>query len=122
MTSAPQELFMWLWYVPAPDEALLISGSKRQRQDAGFRIVTGRGSFVLPIRQKAHILSLALREIEIAEDCITSQAIHLNIRSIAAFRIGNDSASIAGAARCFLSEQGRIEETIGRMLAGHLRS
>jgi uncharacterized membrane protein YqiK len=113
---------MLLWYIPAPDEALLISGSKDQPPETGFRIVTGRRSFVLPIKQKARVLSLALREAEIVEDCITSQGIHLNIRSIAAFKIGDDPASIASAARRFLSAQDRIEEIVGRMLAGHLRS
>jgi uncharacterized membrane protein YqiK len=113
---------MWLWYVPAPDEALLISGSKYQQLDAGFRIVTGRGSFVWPIKQKARILSLALREIEIVEDCVTSQGIHLNVRSVAAFKIGNGPASIADAARRFLSAQNRIEEIVGPVFAGHLRS
>ena len=53
---------MFFWHVPAPDEALLISGSKHQPQDTQFRIVIGHGSFVLPIMQKARILSLALRE------------------------------------------------------------
>ncbi len=44
---------MFFWHVPAPNEALLISGSKRQSQDTQFRIVTGHGSFVMPIKQKA---------------------------------------------------------------------
>jgi len=113
---------MWLWYVPAPDEALLISGSKRQALDAGFRIVTGRGIFVWPVRQKARILSLALREVELAEDCITSQGIRLNVRSVAAFKVGNDEESIARAARRFLSGSARMDETVGQMLAGHVRS
>jgi len=113
---------MLFWYVPAPDEALLISGSKRQHLDTGFRIVTGRGSFVLPIKQKARILSLALREAEIVEDCITSQGIHLNVRAVTAFKVGDDLASIAAAARRFLSAQNRMEEIVGPMLAGHLRS
>ncbi|TMM10383.1 MAG: hypothetical protein E6G01_18510, partial [Actinobacteria bacterium] len=42
---------MLLWNVPAPNEALLISGSKHREQDMQFRIVTGHGSFVLPIKQ-----------------------------------------------------------------------
>ncbi len=113
---------MLLWYVPAPDEALLISGSKHQQPDTGFRIVTGRGSFVWPIKQKARILSLALREVEIVEDCVTSQGVHLNVRSVAAFKIGNDPASIADAARRFLSAQNRMEEIVGPVLAGYLRS
>src|SRR5215831_422925 len=113
---------MWLWHVPAPDEALLICGSKHQWQDTGFRIVTGRGSFVMPVKHKARILSLALREVEIVEDCLTSQGIQLNVRAVAAFKIGNDPQSIADAASRFLSAQNRMEEIVGPMLAGHLRS
>ena len=53
---------MMFWHVPAPDEALLISGSKHKDGVQQFRIVTGHGAFVLPIKQKARFLSLALRE------------------------------------------------------------
>lgn len=113
---------MFFWHVPAPNEALLISGSKRQSQDTQFRIVTGHGSFVVPIKQKARILSLALLEAEIVEDCVTIQGIRLNIQAVAVFKVGDDFASIANAARRFLSEQGRMEELIGRIFAGHLRS
>ena len=113
---------MLLWYVPAPDEALLLSSSKRQRLDTGFRIITGRRAFVVPIMQKARVLSLELHEVEVVEDCITSQGIHLNVRSVAAFKIGDDPASIAAAARRFLSAQGRMEDVVGPMLAGHVRS
>ncbi|MGE7435529.1 SPFH domain-containing protein [Kitasatospora sp. NPDC001175] len=113
---------MLFWHVPAPNEALLISGSKRQAQDTQFRIVTGHGSFVLPVKQKARILSLALREAEITEDCVTQQGIRLNVRAVAVFKVGDDFASIANAARRFLSEQNRMEELVGRIFAGHLRS
>jgi regulator of protease activity HflC (stomatin/prohibitin superfamily) len=113
---------MLFWYVPAPDEALLISGSKHHSQDTEFRIVTERGSFVWPFRQKARVLSLALREVEIAEECITSQGVRINVQAVAVFRVGDDHTSIASAARRFLSEQDRMEEIAGRMFAGHLRS
>jgi len=113
---------MFFWHVPAPNEALLISGSKRQSQDTQFRIVTGHGCFVLPIKQKARILSLALREAEIVEECVTSQGIRLNVRAVSVFKVGDDPVSIANAARRFLSEQGRVEELVGRVFAGHLRS
>jgi uncharacterized membrane protein YqiK len=101
---------------------LLISGSKRQAQDTQFRIVTGHGSFVLPIKQKARILSLALREAEILEECVTNQGIRLNVRAVAVFKVGDDPVSIANAARRFLTEQNRMEELVGRIFAGHLRS
>jgi len=113
---------MFFWHVPAPNEALLISGSKRQNQATQFRIVTGHGSFVVPVKQKARVLSLALREAEIVEECITSQGIRLNVRAVAAFKVGDDQASIANAARRFLSEQDRMEVLVGRVFAGHLRS
>jgi uncharacterized membrane protein YqiK len=113
---------MFFWRVPAPNEALLISGSKRRKQGTEFRIVTGHGSFVFPVKQKARILSLALREAEITEDCITNQGVRLSVRAVAAFKVGDDSASIANAARRFLSEQDRMEVLVGRIFAGHLRS
>ncbi len=113
---------MLFWHVPAPNEALLISGSKARRRDTQFRIVTGHGCFVVPVKQKARVLSLALQEAEIVEDCITKQGIRLNVRAVAAFKVGDDSVSIANAARRFLSEQDRMEVLVGRVFAGHLRS
>ncbi|MFY9934291.1 MAG: SPFH domain-containing protein, partial [Streptosporangiaceae bacterium] len=113
---------MLFWHVPAPNEALLISGSKRQKEGTQFRIVTGHGSFVLPVKQKARLLSLALREAEIVEECITNQGVRLNVRAVAAFKVGDDQSSIANAARRFLSEQDRMEVLVGRVFAGHLRS
>ena len=113
---------MLFWHVPAPNEALLISGSKRRRDDTQFRIVTGHGALVVPVKQKARLLSLALREAEIVEDCITQQGIRLNVRAVAAFKVGDDPVSIANAARRFLSEQDQMEVLVGRVFAGHLRS
>jgi len=113
---------MLFWHVPAPNEALLISGSKRRSDATQFRIVTGHGSFVMPVKQRARKLSLALREAEITEECITNQGIRLRVRAVTAFKVGDDQASIANAARRFLSEQDRMEVLVGRVFAGHLRS
>ena len=113
---------MLFWHVPAPDEALLISGSKHKDGATQFRIVTGHGSFVLPIKQKARLLSLALREAELLEECVTTQGIPHKVTAVAVFKVGDDNASIANAARRFLAEQNRMEELCGRIFAGHLRS
>jgi flotillin len=112
---------MLFWQVPAPDEALLISGSKH-KDASQFRIVTGHGAFVMPIKQKARVLSLALKESEIIEPCVTKQGIPLNLQAVAFFKIGDDTGSIANAARRFLAEQDSMEELCGRIFAGHLRS
>ena len=121
-SASRKESIMLFWHVPAPNEALLISGSKRRTDATQFRIVTGHGSFVMPVKQRARMLSLALREAEITEECITNQGIRLNVRAVAAFKVGDDPASIANAARRFLSEQDRMEVLVGRVFAGHLRS
>ena len=113
---------MLFWHVPAPNEALLISGSKHRGEATQFRIVTGHGSFVMPVKQRARLLSLALCEAEITEECITNQGIRLNVRAVAAFKVGDDPASVANAARRFLSEQDKMETLVGRVFAGHLRS
>src|ERR1700757_43566 len=113
---------MLFWHVPAPDEALLISGSKHKDASTQFRIVTGHGAFVLPVKQKSRLLSLALREAELLEECVTKQGIPLRLRAVAIFKVGDDTASIANAARRFLAEQDRMEELCGRIFAGHLRS
>jgi flotillin len=113
---------MFFWHVPNPNEALLISGSKRRHEDTPFRVVSGHGTFVMPVKQRARTLSLALREAEIVEDCITNQGIKLNVRAVAAFKVGDDPVSISNAARRFLSGQDRIETQVGRIFAGHLRS
>jgi flotillin len=113
---------VFCWIVPAPNEALLISGSKRHNQNTQFRIVTGHGCFVIPVKQRARVLSLALRESEITEDCVSKQGIRLRAQAVVAFKVGDDPASIANAARRFLSEQGRMEDLVGRVFAGHLRS
>jgi hypothetical protein len=90
---------MLFWHVPAPNEALLISGSKSRRQATQFRIVTGHGCFVLPVKQKARVLSLALREAEILEECITNQGIRPRKASHAArpARSGRNTVPVARA-------------------------
>jgi len=114
---------MFFWHVPAPNEAMLISGSKHAGGTGPeFRIVTGHGCFVLPVKQKWRVLSLSLRESEIVEDVITKQGIRLRVRAVAVFKVGDDPVSIANAARRFLAEQTQIEELVGRIFAGHLRS
>jgi flotillin len=106
--------------VPAPDEAMLISGGKAKGMP--FRVVTGHGAFVLPFFRKAAFLTLAMCEAEVAEKCVTQQGITLNVRSVIAFKVGNDAESIIAAAQRFLSEQDQMSVLTGRIFAGHLRS
>jgi flotillin len=108
--------------VPAPDEAMLISGGKQGRDGAPFRVVTGRGAFVTPFFRNASFLTLAMCESEVAEQCVTKQGIELKASAVIAFKVGNDSESIINAAQRFLSDQDQMSELTGRIFAGHLRS
>ena len=83
--------------VPAPDEAMLISGGRSGRNGAPFRVVTGHGAFIAPFFRKVRYLTLAMNEAEVAEQCVTRQGITLNVRSVIAFKVGNDEESIINA-------------------------
>ena len=113
---------MFGYRVPAPDEALLISGGKTGRDGTPFRVVTGHGAFVAPLFRHASFLTLAMREAEVAEQCVTKQGIALMVKAVIAFKVGNDADSIVNAAQRFLSDQDQMSVLAGRIFAGHLRS
>jgi uncharacterized membrane protein YqiK len=112
---------MFGYKVPAPDQAMLISGG-RSRGDVPFRVVTGHGAFVMPAFRKVRFLTLAMCEAEVEEKCVTQQGITLNVRAVIAFKVGNDAESIVSAGQRFLSEQAQMSVLTGRIFAGHLRS
>ena len=99
--------------VPAPNEPMITSGSKRKDSDGPrFRIVTGHGWVVNPFKQIARKLSLDLGEAQITEPCVTKQGIQLSDQGVAVFKVGDDDRSLANAARSFLDQQdyGRTHE------------
>ena len=114
---------MFGYRVPAPNEALLISGRKQRGADAlPFKIVTGHGVFVAPIFSKATKLTLAMQEAEVIEDCYTQQGLTLGVQAVIAFKVGDDHESIAAAARRFQGDQRQMPTLVGRIFSGHLRS
>jgi uncharacterized membrane protein YqiK len=114
---------MFGYRVPAPNEALLISGRKQRGADAlPFKIVTGHGTFVVPIFSKASRLTLAMQEAEVEEDCYTQQGLTLHVQAVIAFKVGDDHESIAAAARRFQGDQSQMPVLVGRIFSGHLRS
>ena len=112
---------MFGYRVPAPDQAMLISGG-RAAGNAPFRVVTGHGAFIMPFFRKVRFLTLAMCEAEVEEKCVTQQGITLNVRAVIAFKVGNDSESVVSAGQRFLSDQNQMAILTGRIFAGHLRS
>ncbi|MFJ3787920.1 flotillin family protein [Kitasatospora sp. NPDC090091] len=119
-------LFKLMWRVAEPNEALIISGSKHRTEGVGdglgFRIVTGRGTFVTPGLQGVRRLSLDLNEAELNVECVTTQGIPVRVKGVVIFKVGDDDVSIANAARRFLDQQKLISQRVHNVFAGHLRS
>jgi uncharacterized membrane protein YqiK len=113
---------MFGYKVPAPDQAMLVSGGQRGQGGAPFRVVTGHGGYVLPVFRKVRFLTLAMLEAEVAETCVTKQGISVMVRAVIAFKVGNDTESIVNAGQRFLSDQNQMAILTGRIFAGHLRS
>ena len=118
--------FKAMWRVAEPNEAMLISGGKHHTEGVdegmGFRIVTGRGTLVLPGIQVVRKLTLDLNEADLAVDCVTKQGIPVHVKGVVIFKIGDDRVSIANAARRFLDQQAQMNTRVDNILAGHLRS
>ncbi|MBI2708661.1 MAG: flotillin family protein [Actinobacteria bacterium] len=121
-------LFKAMWRVAEPNEALIISGLRDHgaaddsENNLGFKIVTGKGTLVIPGVQAVRRLSLDLREAELAIDCVTHQGIPLGIRGVVIYKVGDDYASISNAARRFLDQQQQMDQRVHNVFAGHLRA
>lgn len=121
-------LFKLMWRVAEPNEALVISGLREHAElegvgeSLGFRIVTGKGTLVLPGVQTVRRLSLDLREAQLAIDCVSTQGIPLSIQGVVIFKVGDDYVSIANAARRFLDQQDQMDARVHNVFAGHLRA
>jgi len=113
---------MLFYHVPDPDEAMLIAGGKAGSDNAPFKVVTGRGAWVIPGLRHVSFLSLAMQEAEVTEQCVTKQGIALRVQAVCAFKVGPETDAIVNAAQRFLSDQDSMSTLTGRIFAGHLRS
>ncbi|MGH8905865.1 MAG: flotillin family protein [Egibacteraceae bacterium] len=121
-------LFKLTWRVAEPNEALVISGIRQHDspdgagESLGFKIVTGKGTLVVPGVQTVRRLSLDLRQAELGIECVTHQGIPVGVRGVVIYKVGDDLASIANAARRFLDQQNQMDQRVHNVFAGHLRA
>ena len=52
---------MFGYRVPAPNEALIITGRRQRQDDVQFKVVVGHGTFVVPIVSRASVLDLSMQ-------------------------------------------------------------
>ncbi|MFD0899085.1 SPFH domain-containing protein [Actinomadura sediminis] len=121
-------LFKLVWRVAEPNEALIISGlgarskSETGLDSLGFKIVTGKGTAVLPGFQTSRRLRLDSRAGNLEVQCVTQQGIPVHVRGVVIYKVGDDLVSIANAARRFLEQQASMDGAIHELFTGHLRS
>jgi flotillin len=120
-------LFKTVWRIAEPNEALIISGlgahTRNELADSlGFKIITGKGAAVLPGFQTARRLRLDSRATNLQVNCVTQQGIPVQVRGVIIYKVGDDFASIANAARRFLDQQDSMNGAIHELFTGHLRS
>ena len=121
--------FRSMYKVAEPNEALVVSGFGAYRQNdnpaeastLGFKIVVGKGVFVFPLVQNVRRLSLELHKAELIVDCVTTQGIPVHVRGVVVYKVGDDFAEIANAARRFLDKEGEMDANVHEVFAGHLR-
>ena len=118
-----------VWRVAEPNEALIISGlgakgaNDTTLDSLGFKIVVGRGTAVIPGFQTVRRLGLDSRATGLVVNAVSNQSIPLTVKGVVAYKVGDDLASIANAARRFLDQDAKVMQgTIHELFAGHLRA
>jgi flotillin len=110
---------------------MIISGRKYHVTDPGgavhtrgFRIVKGGGTFIVPVIEKADVLSLELLTIDVqTPEVYTSKGVPVKVDGVAQIKVKGDDVSIATAAEQFLSKRTEdIKNIAMQTLEGHLRA
>ena len=114
-----------------PNEVMVISGRKYKVTDPdgavhtrGFRIVKGGGTFIMPVIEKADVLSLELLTIDVqTPEVYTSKGVPVKVDGVAQIKVKGDDVSIATASEQFLSKGTEdIKNIAMQTLEGHLRA
>jgi uncharacterized membrane protein YqiK len=122
---------MFFYYIAEANEALIITGAGAHsgkhgdvggEEEAGFKIVVGKGAWAIPFFQKVRRLGLQAHTTVIQDQCVTNQGIPVDVKGVVVFKVGDDFMSIANAARRFLENESEMDEKVHNVFAGHLRS
>jgi flotillin len=120
-----------MYRIAEPNEAMIISGLRAHAgpqgdvggpQGLGFKIVVGKGAFVVPGLQTVRRLSLDVHETELQLECVTMQGIRVGVKAVVIYKIADDFESISNAARRFLEQENQMDAKVHNVFAGHLRS
>lgn len=116
-------IFLMIRYrIGKPDEALIVTGSFLGKE--GIKILKNSGTFVIPIVQKAHKLSLLTHKLEIGTpEVYTEQGVPIKASATVLVKIGNSTEAIKTAAEQYLGKStSELEDEAQEVLEGHLRA
>lgn len=115
----------------SPNEVGIFYGRKYKYKDAlgkdyvrGFRVVSGGGSFLMPLVEHLQIMSTAAFQTKIDEKGIPNKDnVKINVMGVATCKISSIPEDLQNAAAAFLGKQPKeIEAFVTNILMGHLRS
>lgn len=107
-----------LYRKAGPHEALVVYGFR------GKRVITGRGTIVLPMVENSLVLSLELMSFDVApqQDLYTKQGVAVTVEAVAQIKVKSDTESIWTASEQFLTKTPQEREGLIRLvMEGHLR-
>lgn len=117
-------LIMSRYKVAKPNEALIITGRKKNAAGVTEQRVVLGGTFVWPIIQTASTLDVSARRLNVSvKGAASKNGILLNVDGVAIVRVrAEDEGAIRAVASRYLNSQGAIAVDTTEVLAGALRS
>lgn len=107
--------------VTKPDEAFIVTGRK-DAEGAGQKVIVSGSTFVMPVIEQLHSISLASVPLTIDTEALDSDNIPLNIRAVAAVKVGGTEKDVQLASQRFLHAQGTIAQYADGIVSGVLRA
>jgi len=112
-----------MWRVAEPDQALIITGLGAGGRDVrssalgpssslGFKIVAGKGAFVTLGLQTVRRLGLEAHKTDLRVECVTTQGIPVHVRGVVVYKVGDEFAEVANAARRFLGQEHQMDANV----------
>jgi flotillin len=101
-----------------PNVALIVFGR------GGTKVITGGGTFVVPMFQRAQEFSLELMSFDVApqQNLYTNQGVAVRVEAVTQLKVRSDHDSVATAAEQFLSKTWDQRQALIRLvMEGHLR-
>lgn len=113
--------------IAAPNEALIITGRNAKAGDVdlesgGARVVIGGRAIVRPIFDRAFVLSLSSRQIQVEIEGYSKNGIFLRLRGVAQVKVGGNVDDVRKASQRFLDQQAQIDHYSQEILSGTLRA